>query len=215
MSDNIKDSVETDKSEEYKNESKEFFDKLANQYDSSLAGRKSKVLHGLVTKTMDKFEYKSVLDVGCGNGNFLIEVLKRKKVAVAGIDLSEKMIDEAKIRLGSEADLRNGDSEHMPWKNSSFDVVTCTLSFHHYPNPGAVLKEMRRVLNPGGKVIIADPWRPTPLRQIANIVLPLRKTGDIRFYSKPEIQKLLEQSGFKLISWEQAKSAFILVATPR
>jgi hypothetical protein len=67
----------------------------------------------------------------------------------------------------------------------------------------------------GGKVIIADPWRPTPLRQIANIVLPLRKTGDVRFYSKPEMQKMLEQSGFKLISWEQVESAFILVATPR
>ena len=99
MSDNIKDSAENGKSQEYKNESKEFFDQLANHYDSSIAGRKSKMLHGLVIKTMDKFEYKSVLDVGYGNGNFLIELLKRKRVAAAGIDLSEKMLEQSGFKL--------------------------------------------------------------------------------------------------------------------
>jgi ubiquinone/menaquinone biosynthesis C-methylase UbiE len=154
-----------------------------------------------------------MLDVGCGNGNLLFEVLKRKKITTAGIDLSEKMIQEAKIRLDGEVDLKCGDSEHLPWKNNSFDIVTCTLSFHHYPDPRAVLNELRRVLTPGGKVIIADPWEPTPLRQIANLIIPLLKNGDVKIYSKSEMKDLLEECGFTLISWELGASAFILVAT--
>jgi ubiquinone/menaquinone biosynthesis C-methylase UbiE len=191
-----------DKPEEHKKESREFFDKQANQYDSTLAGRQSKRLYDFIIRTMDRFEYKSVLDVGCGTGNLLFEVLKRKKVSTAGIDLSEKMIDVAKMRLGEEADLRSGDSEHLPWKSESFDMVTCTLSFHHYPNPEAVLDEMKRVLNPGGKVIIADPWAPSPFRQIANLLIPLGNSGTVRFYSESEMRNMLEKCGFTLITWE-------------
>jgi ubiquinone/menaquinone biosynthesis C-methylase UbiE len=204
-----------EKSQVYKKNSETAFDKQANSYDSSFYGHHGRKMHEFTIKAMDKFEYKSVLDVGCGTGNFLFELFKRKKVALAGIDISEKMLNVAKKRLGKEADLRNGDSERLPWKNNSFDIVTCTDSFHHYPNPKAVLNEMRRVLNPGGKVIIADPWAPPPFRQIANLFLiPLSKNGDVRLYSKSEMKKLLEECGFTLISWEKIDVfAFLLVAT--
>lgn len=204
-----------EKSNEFKEKSKISYDKLASSYDSTYYGGKhAQNLYEHVIKTMSRFEYTSVLDVGCGTGSLLSEILKIKKVMIAGIDISEKMLEIAKDRLGDEADLRNGDSEHLPWKNNSFDMVICTDSFHHYPNPKAVLKEIRRVTGPGGKIIIADPWAPTPFRQMANLILPLRKGGDVRLYSEPEMKNLLEESGFKLVSWEKIGiQAYILVAT--
>ena len=204
-----------ERSKEFKEKSKNSYDKLASSYDSTYYGGKhAQKLYDLVIKAMNRFEYTSLLDVGCGTGGLLFEALKIKKVAVAGIDISEKMLEIAKNRLGEEADLRNGDSEHLPWKNNSFDMVICTDSFHHYPNPGAVLKEIRRVISPGGKIIIADPWAPAPFRQMANLILPLRKGGDVKLYSEQEMKKLLEENGFTLVSCEKIGiKAFVLVAT--
>lgn len=204
-----------EKSQGYKEKSKSSYDKLASSYDSTYYGGKhARKLYDLVIKAMNRFEYTSVLDVGCGTGNLLSEILKRKKVGIAGIDISEKMLEIAKKRLGEETDLRNGDSEHLPWKNNSFDMVICTDSFHHYPDPKAVLNEIRRVLNTGGKVIIADPWAPTPFRQIANLILPFNKGGDVRLYSESEMKNLLEEHGFKLVCWEKIGiQAFVLAAT--
>lgn len=204
-----------DKAQRYKEESKIAFNRLANHFDSNYYGHHGRKLHGVIIKIMDGLAYESVLDVGCGTGSLLSEVMKRKKVAVAGLDISDKMLGIAKKRLGENADLRNGDSEHLPWKGNSFDIVTCTDSFHHYPNPAAVLKEMRRVLKLDGKVIIADPWAPSPFRQVGNLLAPLGREGDVRVYSMQEMKKLLEESGLALISWERAGiSAFVLVAKP-
>jgi ubiquinone/menaquinone biosynthesis C-methylase UbiE len=123
------------------------------------------------------------------------------------------MLEQASKRLGECADLRPGDSEHLPWKSNSFDIVTCFFSFHHYPNPNAVLKEMRRVLNSGGKVIIADPWAPPPFRQIINFFNPFNKTGEVRIYSKSEMRSLVESADMTIVSWERVDiSAFLLIA---
>jgi ubiquinone/menaquinone biosynthesis C-methylase UbiE len=121
-----------------KEKSKIAFNNQADSYDSSHDGDHARKLYGYVIEVMNRFEYESVLDIGCGTGNLLAEVAKRENVSVAGIDLSEKMLNIAKQRLGENTDLKNGDSEHLPWSDGSFDMVICTDSFHHYPNPRAV-----------------------------------------------------------------------------
>jgi ubiquinone/menaquinone biosynthesis C-methylase UbiE len=55
------------------------------------------------------------------------------------------MVEKASQNL-PEGDIRVGDSENIPWENEKFDLVVCNSSFHHYPNPKRVLKEIRRVL---------------------------------------------------------------------
>jgi len=153
---------------------------------------------------MVAFDCNSLLDVGCGTGNFLWEVSKaRPNVNLCGLDISEKMLAIARKRLGGKADLRTGDSEHLPWEGNSFDVITCTDSFHHYPNPKAVLLELRRVLKQRGKVIIADPWAPFILRQIGNFLILFSRSGDTRLYSKWEMERLMADSGFALTSWQR------------
>ncbi|MDF2986750.1 MAG: Methyltransferase type 11 [Eubacterium sp.] len=202
-----------EKSIAYKRKSQISFDNQADSYDSTYYGQHAQRLYDRVIETMNKYEYKNVLDVGCGTGYVLAEIIKQKPVETAGIDLSEKMLDIAKRRIGNEADLRNGDSEHLPWNSDMFDIVICTDSFHHYPNTRAVLNEMRRVLSPTGKLVIADPWIPSPLRQFTNLFLPFSKDGDVKIYSKTEMKRMFINCNLQAVSWEKVgKNAFVTVA---
>ena len=106
------------------------------------------------------------------------------------------MIQEAKRRLGKAADLKVADSEHLPWKARSFDLVVTTDSIHHWPNPTAAFVEIKRVLKRGGHVVIADVWAPSPLRQLGNVVTRFSREGDVRVYSEAEFTHLLKKAGF-------------------
>jgi len=191
-------------SAERKNESRTSFDKQAERYDSSYYGRHGREVHRRILDAMASFDFNSVLDVGCGTGSFLWELSKAKPgVNLFGLDISEKMLAIAEKRLGGKADLRAGDSEHLPWDKGSFDVITCTDSFHHYPDPRAVLLEFRRVLRREGKVVIADPWAPFILRQVGNLLILFSRSGDTRLYSKHEMERLMVDSGLALASWQR------------
>lgn len=196
-----------------KNQSKAAFDRQAGTYDSTYYGQHARKLYGNIIGKLNEYAYENILDVGCGTGSILKEIISTKKVNAAGVDLSEKMLAVAREHLGTAVDLRNGDSEHLPWEGEQFHMVLCSDSFHHYPNPEAVLREMKRVLRPGGKIILADPWLPSPIRQIMNVFMPFNKDGDVRMYSGKEIKKMLAACGLKFISWERAgRSAFISVS---
>lgn len=145
--------------------------------------------------TAKAWGFKSVLDVGCGQG-ILLTMLRTPEVKVAGADISPKMIDEAKKRLGEDADLRVADSENLPWNPDSFDLVVCTASFHHYPDPMRALSEMRGVLKKDGHIIIAEAWLPCPLKQLGNLLVRFTKQGDVRIYSQAEFERMMKEVGF-------------------
>ncbi len=105
----------------------------------------------------------SLLDVGCGTGTLLLHCLHLAPniTKVTGLDMSEDMINIARQKLSPymtdhNIDLHNGDAEHLPFADNRFDVVTCCNSFHHYPDKLTALREMRRVLRPGGHIIVID-----------------------------------------------------------
>ncbi len=198
----------------YKEKSRRSFDRRASTYDSSRLGKEAGAVHGRVLQKLEQLQFDSILDVGCGTGTLLSLIkLENRNTAISGGDLSPEMIKVAEDKLGGKADLRVGDSEELPWTESSFDVVLSTQSFHHYPNPGKVLVEMKRVLKANGHLIITDVWSPTPVRQIMNLLMRFDKDGDVRVYSEKEICRLVEGSGFKSIEWGVINSeAFILSA---
>jgi ubiquinone/menaquinone biosynthesis C-methylase UbiE len=203
--------------QEYKERSKSHFDEMSSDYSNEL-GKYTEPMHYSLIKELEGRSFKTLLDVGCGNGIFLSMVLNKFDVEVSGIDISPGMIEKSKELLDSRADLKVGDSEHLPWNDGSFDVVTCSASFHHYPNPELVLKEMRRVLRPDGILMIADPFTSDELlRFFANILIKFSKSGDVKIYSQKEMQELLEKCGFTLIKWEtegkKLKKYFLIIAT--
>ncbi|HLB45565.1 MAG TPA: methyltransferase domain-containing protein [Anaerolineales bacterium] len=111
---------------------------------------------------------ESILDVGCGTGGVTIPAKLRvgKTGEVAGIDPAPEMIALARqkaSRAGLEIDFRVGVIESLPFPDETFDAVTSSLMMHHLPEHLQVkgLAEIRRVLKPGGRILIADMMRPS------------------------------------------------------
>jgi ubiquinone/menaquinone biosynthesis C-methylase UbiE len=106
---------------------------------------------------------EAVLDVGCGTGTLAIAARRRvgHDGKVSGIDASPEMIARAgkKARkAGLEIEFRNESIEALPFPDGRFDLVLSTVMLHHLPRKvrDAGLREIRRVLRPGGRVLIVD-----------------------------------------------------------
>jgi ubiquinone/menaquinone biosynthesis C-methylase UbiE len=199
--------------EDYKIESREKFHKQAEKYDSGNKGKHARSLYESVINKLDELSFNNLLDVGCGTGNLLKLISTRYDVQISGVDLTPKMLNITRIKLGDEADLKVADSEELPFDNDKFDMVICTDSFHHYPHPEKVLAEIRRVLQQDGMLLIADPYTPAPLRQLVNLYFKLSRSGDVKVYPESDIRKLLEEAGFISIEYEHAgTNAFIATA---
>jgi len=98
----------------------------------------------------------SILDIGCGTGRLLRKGRARWPGAeLAGIDPAEGMIKRAR-ELMPEATFHLGMAEAIPLPDASFDLVLSTVSFHHWSDQLQGLREVARVLRPGGRFILGD-----------------------------------------------------------
>ena len=189
---------------DHKQRSRAAFDRQAPTYDSSGYSQHARRLHAEVVAAVETFPFTAVLDVGCGTGATLDAIVRaHPEVHAWGIDLSAEMIAKARERLrrageraGSQVDLRVADAEHLPLADEAVDLVVCVDSLHHYPDPAAALREMRRVTRPGGGLVIGE-WRlAAPLRQLMNWLLPRLPEGDVRVYTGRELSELAEAAGY-------------------
>jgi len=189
------------------------FDKDAAGYDHSWKYASLRSSYQKIADEALRNEFRTWLDIGCGTGALLLLIGQQKRdVQLFGVDLSEQMIKVARSKLGKTADLRVSDSEKLPFEKNQFDLITCTFSFHHYPKPRTALAEMQRVLSLNGRVIIADPTAFFPIRQIHNLLVPFRKDGTIRAYSRAEMQKLAQSAGLVVSKWSKLNwHSFMLV----
>ncbi|HET9946201.1 MAG TPA: methyltransferase domain-containing protein [Actinomycetes bacterium] len=98
---------------------------------------------------------RRILDAGCGSGP-LAEALREKGAVVSGFDASAAMVDLARQRLGGDADVRVADlGEPLPFSDDEFDVVVASLVLHYLEDWAGPLAEVRRVLKPGGRLIVS------------------------------------------------------------
>jgi ubiquinone/menaquinone biosynthesis C-methylase UbiE len=142
-----------------------------------------------------------ILDVACGTGSLLAGLARSGFTSLAGVDLAPRMLDVAREKLAAQnahADLRVADAEDsLPWASESFDIAALTAALHHFYRPHDALREIRRVLRPGGRVLVIDPCFFTPVRQIVNLYLRIGShDGDFRFYSRKQACRLLADDGF-------------------
>jgi len=98
-----------------------------------------------------------VLDVACGTGVLAREASKRvgTEGSVTGLDLNEGMLAVAK-RLQPDVDWRQGDAAKLPFEGGQFDVVVSQFALMYFPERVAALREMWRVLKPGGRLAVAS-----------------------------------------------------------
>ena len=112
----------------------------------------------LKREQMFPLENRSVADIGCGPGTWLLEFAQWEASDLHGIELDPARLQRAKERL-PQADLRSGDAQHLPWSDKSFDLVSQFTLFSSILDESVkrrIAKEMVRVLKPGGMILWFD-----------------------------------------------------------
>ena len=133
-----------------------FFAKWSRFYESiPLLGPLLRRQQDLALQRLAAASGERVLDLSCGPGRALAQLTAAGAHAI-GLEHSPHMIVAAK-EAGRHEPMVWGDATILPFKPASFDKLLSTNAFHHYPNPAEALREMRRVLRPGGKAVIVDP----------------------------------------------------------
>jgi len=100
-------------------------------------------------------QHSHVLDLGCGPGQ-LTDALSKVAGQVEGVDFAEQMITVAQ-RSFPHLTFQIANGEQLPYDDSTFDVVVCNYTAHHFARPEAVFREILRALAPGGRVVIIHP----------------------------------------------------------
>lgn len=170
-------------------------------------------------------EGSSVLEVAPGPGYFAIELAKLGKYKITGLDISNTFVDIARrnaLEGGVQVDFQHGNVSQMPFQDGSFDLIVCRAAFKNFAEPVAALKEMRRVLRPGGKALIIDLRRDAPKEAIDGYVDKM-KMGAInsvvtkltfrlmllkRAYTRDEFNQSISESGFENFDIQEVAIGF-------
>ena len=192
---------------DYEKMSREHFDKQAPVYDETNTmyySAKGKLSCKDITDFLADKNFARLLDVGCGTG-YLIQMLSEvKNVNCVGLDLSQGMIDVARKKNIPNAEFVLGKADELPFEDESFDIVTCSQSFHHYPNRVEAVEEAYRVLKKGGLYILSDTGMGGLGGWLSNhIFFKLMKSGDCYTQNRKGIEKLMESCGFRIADSRQ------------
>ena len=147
---------------------------------------------------------ETVLEVAAG-GCALGRVIAPFAARVTEMDVSREMLAPGEA-ANREGGVRNasyvvGDVEAMPFPNASFDVAASRLAFHHFPDPEKVMREMARVLKPGGKAAVMDMVPPDEsARDASDRLERLRDPSHVRCLTPAELTALAEMAGLRIIS---------------
>ena len=164
-----------------------------------------KSIYSNVARVLELQPEDDLLEVACGNGHFLKKYASQVH-SVAGLDLSELAVKmatkkhRARIKAGT-AEFVQGEASQLPWEDNRFSVVTTMGSFIVFPKPLESLKEMYRVLRPGGRVVVSIEW---------NAEDGLDHTKEVTEYGmwlwrEDEVRAMMEEAGFSDISIAYAK----------
>ncbi len=189
---------------------RELFDKWAPNYDGCfLQWGAFTPVHNIIIEHLGEIPPASkFLDVACGTGNLalrLAEIAPGGKVV--GLDFSPEMIALARAKTpveGANVEFIKGNAEVLPFPDDSFDFVSCSCAFHHFPHSEKAVREMYRVLKDGGRAFMVDVYKNIPW----GIVIlwfnsKFIEKGAQHYYPKT-LRDFFRESGFEKI--EQKRS---------
>src|SRR5215213_5679097 len=152
-----------------------------------------------------------VLEVAVGTGrNF---PFYPQGVRLTGIDLSPPMLEiawERAEKVGVDAHLREGDAQQLPFPEASFDTVVCTLSLCNIPDDCRAIAEMKRVLRPGGRLLLLDHVRAAS--RLVRAVQRVLEVVTVRLEGEHLLRRPLEHvqaEGFEVEQRERYKAGIV------
>jgi SAM-dependent methyltransferase len=186
--------------------SQEFFEAELRDYGDVIppsgqdASTLLELLHGAIPSN-DDFH---CLDIGCGLG-YAARAVKRLSpgAKVFGVDISKAVIERARESAPSNAvSYEVADELSLPYESETFDLAVCRYSIHHYPDVVAHLREVRRVLRPGGAYLVIDPM-PHPGKYDAwvnhlFVTVERSTSGHVKFYTASEYESFAKAGGFTI-----------------
>ena len=161
---------------------------------------------------------EEILEVGCGHGRTLRGILAGGAARVAGIDPSDVMVRLATRRLRREmasgrAQIEQGEAAQMPFGDSRFDAVLAVHVIYFWPEPERELREIRRVLRPGGRLLLG--FRPRNAASVAAVPASVYTLRPVE-----AVAQALEDAGFEDVHSELEPSgaptmAFLMAHVPK
>ena len=148
----------------------------------------------------------TMLDIGCGGGATLKRLLKRSKGAqVYGIDISEESVAKARKVNASVLDrqvfVTQGSAEKLPYEDNKFDLVTAVETVYFWPDLPNCLKEVRRVVKPGGRFAIM-------VEVLENDSVWTDVVEGMTAYSPEQLKEMLEGAGFVKTELHRKKPSY-------
>lgn len=146
-----------------------------------------------------------VLDVACGTGIFLKQLLAQVPgIEAYGVDASADMLVQARMVLKGQlyahverAQIGTSQTANLPYAQETFDLITCTNALHDMPEPAGVLAELKRLLAPGGQLVVEDfaPREPRFFWAAFEWLLQRIEGRSVRAYTLSEAHALCQQAG--------------------
>jgi ubiquinone/menaquinone biosynthesis C-methylase UbiE len=182
----------------------ERFDRWGSTYERSWMQQRlfDPVHTAVLSQAESRFKPTSVLDIGCGSGRLLRKVHDYwPEAQLSGVDPAQGMLEVAR-QLTPEARFSTGSGEALPLEDASVDLALSTISFHHWQDQAAGVREVARVLRPGGSFLLADLTLPTWLAWL----LPRS-----RFHSTAQMRVLFAQAGLDVQAQPATVSRFVRI----
>jgi ubiquinone/menaquinone biosynthesis C-methylase UbiE len=174
-----------------------FFDAWSRIYDLPLVQRATyRPVHDVVLRALHETRARSVLDIGCGTGQLAARIRgELPAAAIVGCDFSAGMLQRAAARVEA-IDWVRGDAGRLPFRDGIFDAIVSTEAFHWFPDQNAALRELYRVLRPGGRLLLALVNTPTAL--VSDVMhVGSRLVGEPFYWpTSLQMRRRVEQAGF-------------------
>jgi len=132
------------------------------------------------------------LDIGCGEG-VMLRLAAEQGAAMTGLDGMAAALAMARklcASAGHNPALVRGDAQQLPFRDGAFDFVTCLEVIEHLERPESMLKEVRRVLRPGGVVVLSTPVADGPLKDPFHV----------KEFTPEELREAIAQAGLEMVN---------------
>jgi ubiquinone/menaquinone biosynthesis C-methylase UbiE len=188
----------------------ENFSKNASEYVTSKLHAEGKDLEVMIDWVKPKKTWIA-LDIATGGGH-VAKALAPYVKQVFATDITKKMLETAADHLHEYSNVFYclADAENLPFLNASFDLVTCRIAAHHFPNQEKFIQEVSRVLKPNGKFIFIDNVAPENehLIEYMNTFEKLRDSSHVKCLSVEQWKNLMSQHHLHVLQTRMAKKTY-------